>query len=138
MHGKSCNFLSIFVHLGTVSVHFDQEHGGRIVGQSGMAEILDGADGEVVQKLQGGRDDVLRDDRGDRFRCLIHLIEYRQQGFARGRQRNQFQNNLVQHPQGAFRTDHQGFEIISCCTFDRARSGFDPPPSASKNCRPIT
>jgi hypothetical protein len=60
--------LGVFFHLRRVAVQFHQQHGRRIPGQAGLAEIFHRPDGKIVQKLQGGGNDPIGNDGGHGFR----------------------------------------------------------------------
>ncbi len=108
-----------------MAVHFDEQQGRGLHRQAGVAVILHGADGEVVQKLQGSRDDAGRDDGRHRLRGLVHPIEGGQHGPAGRREGNQLQNDFRDHPQGAFGAHHKPGKVVAGDAFDGAGAGLD-------------
>ena len=48
-----------------MAVQFHQQHGGRILGQAGLAEIFHGFNGKVIHEFKGGGNDPSGDDGGD-------------------------------------------------------------------------
>ena len=77
-----------------MTVQFHQQHGCRVPGKAGLAEIFHRPDGEVVQKLQRGGNDPVGNDGGHRFGGLFQGFEDGHHGLAMSRQRDQLENDF--------------------------------------------
>jgi len=63
-----------------VAVHLDQQHGIHIQRQSHVGIILDALDGNLVQKLQGGRDNLGGNNGRNRQGGILQVREMGQHG----------------------------------------------------------
>ena len=67
------------------ALDFDQQHRGAILGESGVNEILDGAQRESVEHLARGGRDRAHGDVDDGFGGVVERVVNREQRFYRFR-----------------------------------------------------
>ena len=119
------HLVSVFFHLGRVAVHFHEQQRRGVGGQAHLAVRLHGPDGEIVHELQGGRHDPGRDDGRHRLGGRLDFIEDGDHRFPVGRQGDQFEDDLLEHPQGPLGADHEGRQVVPGGAFDGPRAGLD-------------
>jgi hypothetical protein len=106
------------------AVRFAEQDGGGVHVVTGFRERLDGADRRLVHHLQPGGNNAGGDDRGDRVAGFRHVVERGDDDLRELGLRRQFDRDLGDHREHAFRAVHQRQEVVAG-RVRRARSDLE-------------
>ena len=112
----------VILDLGGMAVHFDQQHGAGVAGQTDFHIIFHIVDGGVIQKFQGTRNHMGGDDGGHGLGGGLHVREQGHHGLGGLRRGNELQSHLAGNGQGAFTAHQKGRNGIAGGAFHATRT----------------
>src|SRR5207244_2689125 len=101
------------VHADGEAIELDQERSSSVPWIATAEGVLDGGDRELIDHLDGGRDQASRDDRGDGCRGLLDAIEHAEDGLHRLRLLEDADADLGGHAERALGADEDPGQVVA-------------------------